>query len=158
MTEYYRFGGPESNRFDFRRYSCADSETSTPSDILCGREGSLKTRYFERWALEVRLADELLLTAVSEMEHGLIDGDLGGGLIKKRIRVPGRGKRGGARVVLATNRQDRWIFVFGFLKNQRDNISPRGLKALRGLAGDLLSLTERQLDAQTESGALAEIV
>jgi hypothetical protein len=99
-----------------------------------------------------------LLTAVEEIEQGLIDGDLGGGVIKKRIGVQGRGKSGGARVVLATNRSDRWFFVFGFLKNQRADISPRELHALRELAGDLLNLNERQIDAQTTSGALEEVI
>ena len=72
--------------------------------------------------------------------------------------MAGRGKSGGARVVLATNRGDRWFFMFGFLKNERANISPRELEALRELARDLLELNERQIDAQTKSGALEEII
>jgi hypothetical protein len=96
--------------------------------------------------------------AVQEIEQGLIDGDLGGGVLKKRVGVPGRGKSGGARVVLATNRGDRWFFMFGFLKNQRANISPRELEVLRELARDLLDLNEKQIDAQTKSGALEEVI
>jgi hypothetical protein len=99
-----------------------------------------------------------LRTAVQEIEQGLIDGDLGGGVLKKRVGVPGRGKSGGARVVLATNRGDRWFFVFGFLKNQRANISPRELDALRELAHDLLALNERHIDAQAKLGAFEEII
>ena len=60
--------------------------------------------------------------------------------------------------MLATNTGDRWFFMFGFLKNQRANISPRELEALRELARDLLELNERQIDAQTKSGALEEII
>ena len=71
--------------------------------------------------------------------------------------MPGRGKSGGARVVLATNRGDRWFFMFGFLKSQRANVSPRELEALRELARDLLDLNEKQIDAQTKSGALEEV-
>jgi hypothetical protein len=121
------------------------------------RRRILTTRFFRRWALRVGLTDIALLTAVEEIEQGLIDGDLGGGVLKKRVGVPGRGKRGGARVVLATNRGDRWFFMFGFLKNQRANISSRELDALRELARDLLALNERQIDAQTKSGALEEV-
>ena len=117
-----------------------------------------KTRAFNRWALRRGLSDTVLLTAVEEIAQGLIDGDLGGGVLKKRVGVPGRGKSGGARVVLATNRGDRWFFMFGFLKNQRADISPRELEALRELARDLLELNERQIDAQTKSGALEEII
>lgn len=117
----------------------------------------LKTRFFSRWAKRSGLSDTALVTAVQEIAHGLIDGDLGGGVLKKRVGVEGRGKSGGARVVLATNRGDRWFFMFGFLKNQRANISPRELEALRELASDLLDLNERQIDAQINCGALEEI-
>jgi len=122
------------------------------------RRRILKTRFFHRWAARAGLTDTTLRTAVQEIEQGLIDGDLGGGVLKKRVGVPGRGKSGGARVVLATNRGDRWFFMFGFLKNQRANISPRELDALRELAHDLLALNERQIDAQAKSGALEEII
>jgi hypothetical protein len=122
------------------------------------RRRIFKTRVFNRWARRSRLSDRALLTAVQEIVHGLIDGDLGGGVLKKRVGIPGRGKSGGARLVLATSRGDRWFFMFGFLKNHRANISPRELEALRELAHDLLELNERQIDAQTKSGALEEII
>ena len=121
------------------------------------RRRILKTKPFDRWALRANLSDTALLMAVQEIEQGPIDGDLGGGVLKKRIGVPGRGKSGGARVVLATNRGDRWFFIFGVLKSQRANISPRELEALRELARDLLDLNEKQIDAQTKSGTLEEI-
>nr|WP_263469118.1 type II toxin-antitoxin system RelE/ParE family toxin [Stenotrophomonas sp. CFS3442] len=31
------------------------------------------------------------------MEGGLVDADLGGGIFKKRVALPGRGKRGSVR-------------------------------------------------------------
>ena len=74
--------------------------------------------------------------------RGLIDADLGGGVYKKRIAQPGRGKSGSSRTLLASNRQDRWIFVFGFEKNDRANVSDRELEALKMLAADLLGLTD----------------
>jgi hypothetical protein len=122
------------------------------------RRRILKTKPFNRWALRADLGDTALLAAVQEIEQGLIDGDLGGGVLKKRVGVPGRGKSGGARVVLATNRGDRWFFMFGFLKSQRASISPRELAALRELARDLLNLNEKQIDAQTKCGALEEVI
>jgi len=75
------------------------------------------TRFFQRWADDEGLGSAVLARAVREVEDGLSDGDLGGGIIKKRVRVLGRGKSGGARVLLATNHRDRWIFVYGFLLN-----------------------------------------
>lgn len=122
------------------------------------RRRILTTKSFNRWALGADLSDTALLTAVQEIEQGLIHGDLGGGVLKKRVGVPGRGKSGGARVVLATNMGDRWFFMFGFLKSQRANISSRELEALRELARDLLDLNEKKIDAQTKSGALEEVI
>ncbi len=63
--------------------------------------------------------------AVSEMERGLVDADLGGGVVKKRVALPGRGKRGGARTLVATNRGDRWFFVYGFEKSVRTTSQPK---------------------------------
>jgi len=60
-------------------------------------------------------------------------------------------------VLLATHRRDRWIFIFGFLKNQRDNVSQRELAAWKSLAADLLGLSEKQIDEYTKTGALEEI-
>ena len=48
------------------------------------------------------LSDDALSAAVSEMASGLVDADLGGYLVKKRVPLPGKGKRGGARTIVAT--------------------------------------------------------
>ncbi|RLB64550.1 MAG: type II toxin-antitoxin system RelE/ParE family toxin [Deltaproteobacteria bacterium] len=117
----------------------------------------LKTRGFQRWAKRVGLSDEALSLAVSEMAEGLFDADLGGGVVKKRVALPGQGKRGSTRTLLATNRNDRWIFIFGFEKNKRANISSKELAALRLLAEDLLALDSVQLAKAIDSGALLEV-
>lgn len=91
------------------------------------------------------------------MEQGLIDADLGGGVVKKRVPLPGRGKSGGARTLLATNKGDRWFFVFGFEKNDRANISVQELRALQLLAVDLLRLSVTSLDACVKRAEFQEI-
>lgn len=91
------------------------------------------------------------------MKQGLIDADLGGGVVKKRIRLPGRGKSGGARTLVATNKGNRWFFLFGFEKNERANVSAKELDGLRTIAADLLGLTAKELDALLQSGGLQEI-
>lgn len=103
------------------------------------------------------ISDAALCDAVAEMSQGLVDADLGGGVVKKRVALPGRGKRGGARTLVATNRSDRWFFLFGFAKSERDNVSADELEALQCLSTDLLSLSPGGLDAQVEAGALQEI-
>jgi hypothetical protein len=116
-----------------------------------------KTRYFSRWMRKTDLTDKALCAAIAEMMLGMIDGDLGGGIIKKRIGLAGRGKRGGARTLVASNKGNRWFFVFGFEKNDRANISADELEALQGLARELLARTNQQLDEAVVGGALQEI-
>ena len=106
---------------------------------------------------KTELTDSALLNAVEEMAKGLIDADLGGGVVKKRIGLAGRGKRGGARTLVATNKGNRWFFVFGFEKNERTNIADDELEALRDIAEQLLVRTGQQLDEAVAEGTLQEI-
>lgn len=116
-----------------------------------------KTRYFARWMRKTDLADSALCAAVTEMAGGLIDADLGGGVVKKRVALPGRGKSGGARTLVATNKGNRWFFVFGFEKNDRANILDDELEGLQELASDLLNRTVVQLNAAVKDASLLEI-
>lgn len=116
-----------------------------------------KTRYFSRWMRKTALADSSLCAAIAEMAMGLIDADLGGGVFKKRVALPGRGKSGGVRTLVATNKGNRWFFVFGFEKNERANINAREIEAVQRIAADLLRLGSGELDAHVASEALKEI-
>ena len=116
-----------------------------------------KTSHFSRWMRKTELTDSSLCAAVLEMAQGLIDADLGGGVVKKRVGLAGRGKRGGARTLVATNKGNRWFFLFGFKKNDRANISAEEKEALQSIAQDLLARTGKDLDAQVEGGTLQEI-
>ncbi|HET8731254.1 MAG TPA: type II toxin-antitoxin system RelE/ParE family toxin [Moraxellaceae bacterium] len=116
-----------------------------------------KTRHFARWMRKTELTDAALCSAVREMERGLVDADLGGHVLKKRVALPGRGKSRSARTLVATNRGSRWFFVFGFEKSERANISAPELEALHLLAESLLSLSSPDLDAQVARASLEEI-
>jgi hypothetical protein len=82
-----------------------------------------KNKAFTKWAEKEGLNDDALQIAVDEMERGLIDADLGGHLVKKRVAVGGRGKRGGVRTLLAYKSGDKAFFMYGFAKNARANVS-----------------------------------
>ena len=116
-----------------------------------------KTRYFNRWMRKTALTDNALCSAVSEMAKGLIDADLGGGIVKKRVGVSGRGKSGGVRTLIAINKGDRWFFVYGFEKNDRANISDDELESLQKIAKALLPRTRQQLDEAVMDRSLEEI-
>jgi len=116
-----------------------------------------KTRHFSRWAAKAGINDKALIDAIGEIQAGLFEADLGGGIIKKRVALPGRGKRGSTRTLLATNQDDRWFFVFGFEKNERDNVTVKELEALRALAADLLHLSDKQMIEAIRKGSLVEV-
>jgi len=118
---------------------------------------AFKTRSFARWAKGEGLDDEALAAAVAEMEQGLIDAHLGGQVVKKRVALAGRGKRGGARTLVAFRRDDKAFFVYGFAKNERSNISEDEIKALKMLAKELLNYPLAALTKAIEAGELIEI-
>lgn len=116
-----------------------------------------KTRSFARWSRKVPIADDVLCAAVEEMASGLVDADLGGHVYQKRVPVPGRGKRGGARTIIGGNLGDRWFFLFGFEKNERAAIDARELAALQAIARALLELDAKLLDKAGAEGEIVEI-
>lgn len=118
---------------------------------------AFKTRTFNRWLRKSGLSDLDLIGAVREMERGLIDADLGGHVVKKRVALPGHGKRGSTRTLVGTNYHDRWVFLFGFGKNERDNITANELAVLQEIAKDLLALDNKQLEIAIENGELLEM-
>ena len=117
-----------------------------------------KTRVFDRWANDEGLTNTSLCNAVNEMQNGLFDADLGGGLFKKRIAKQGQGKSGGFRTLLASNKDDKWFFMFGFQKNQRSNIDKDEKEALKKLATELLSYTNDDLNKAITAKALTEVI
>ena len=116
-----------------------------------------KTRWFDRWARKQGLTAAALCEAVREMEAGLYEADLGGGVLKKRIARPGQGKSGGFRTLVATNKGTRWIFVFGFAKNERSKIDKDEEEALKKLAAHLLSLDTPAMGKAQHAGELVEV-
>jgi len=115
-----------------------------------------KTRWFHRWAAKEGLSDVALRGAASELAQGLADA-LGGYVYKKRIALPGRGKRGGARTLIAYRSGNTAFFMYGFPKNERANIEHDELKALRLLAKELLGYGPQQLTKAIEAGELIEV-
>lgn len=118
---------------------------------------TFKTRVFARWARKEGVTDRALLAAVAEMESGLVDARLGGGLFKKRVGLAGVGKRGGARTIVAGNFRDRWIFLYGFTKNERENIDQKEERDLKRIGGALLELDWTALKQMIEAGKLLEV-
>lgn len=117
----------------------------------------LKTRPFNRWLRKTLLDDNALLKAIDEMERGLVDAYLGGNVYKKRVALPGRGKSGSTRTLIATNREDRWFFLFGFEKNDRENITQAELAYLQGAAQIFLGYSSDDLQSAIARGDFLEV-
>ena len=115
------------------------------------------TKTFARWMRKNKVAQEDLLDATKEMVSGLIDADLGGYVLKKRLALRGRGKSSGSRTIVATKFGVRWFFLFGFDKNERSNIDSDELKSLQQLALTLLSFDTTQLATALSDGQLIEL-
>lgn len=117
----------------------------------------LKTRLFCRWMRKTELDDRLLRNAIEEMERGLVDADLGGRVYKKRIALPGRGKSGSTRTLIATNKAARWIFLYGYEKNEKDNITQTELAVWKMIAQDLLECSDMHLETLKTDRELEEL-
>ncbi len=117
----------------------------------------VKTKAFNKWAIKEGLSDTALLSAVGEMESGLVEADLGGHVYKKRVAVGGRGKSGGVRTLLAYRVGDKAFFVYGFAKNARANITDKELKALKLYAAELLAYSDKELSKAVDSGVLIKV-
>jgi len=115
------------------------------------------TRAFGRLAVAVEIGASDLISAVVEMNNGLWDANLGSQLYKKRVGLKGRGRRGGARTLVAFKRHDRAFFIYGFSKNQRATVTPREQQALKRLASELLGYSDESLQQALDHGAIIEI-
>lgn len=121
------------------------------------KKRTFKTKNFNKWMRKTDLKDEDLLFAIAEMEASLVDADLGGNVYKKRIALPGMGKRAVARTLVAGKIFRRWFFIFGFVKNEKDNINDDELVHLQGAANRLLHLTDKGIEDAILAGELKEL-
>jgi hypothetical protein len=116
-----------------------------------------KDQEFHRWAAKEGLSDDDIAKAAKEIEAGLVEARLGGFLLKKRVAAAGRGKRGGHRTIVAHRQGGRLVFLHGFSKNEKANISSKEQAALRELGDYYMSLTDVALAKMVEDHSILEI-
>lgn len=114
-------------------------------------------RWFERFAEKERIDQRMLIEAIDRADRGLIDADLGGGLIKQRVARPGQGRSGGYRTLILFHSGKRAVFAFGFAKNRLANISPADATLLKKAAALTLALEEAEIDVLVAAGELTEV-
>ncbi|MXY79342.1 MAG: type II toxin-antitoxin system RelE/ParE family toxin [Chloroflexi bacterium] len=119
---------------------------------------TFKTKAFARFAAREGLEDTALCEAIRRARGGLIDADLGGGVIKQRIARKGSGRSGGFRMIVLFRRGAlAAFFVYGFAKSDRENLRRDELETYRLLADRYLALDEKGLTAAQAAGAIVEV-
>lgn len=114
-------------------------------------------RWFAKFATRENLSTAALIDAVVRAEAGLIDADLGSGLIKQRIARSGGGRSGGYRSLVIFRSGDRAVVVFGFPKYLKDNLDAVELRTFRAAAKIVLGLTQEQVDGEVLQERLIEV-
>jgi hypothetical protein len=126
--------------------------------VLCAFHMNIfLSKVFTRLARRDGLTDIHICKAINEMNEGLIDADLGGGLFKKRIAMPGQGKRGGWRSLLAFQMGNKAFFLYLFPKSRRESIDAAELKALKRLSRYYLTLKSGKIRTASQCGELREV-
>lgn len=95
--------------------------------------------------------------AAERADNGLIDADLGGGVIKQRIARKGQGRSGGYRSIILFKQGDRAFFAHIFAKNDRENIDRQDLQNFKRLAAQTQTLTADELAALKDTGEIKEL-
>ncbi len=113
-----------------------------------------KTRYFSRFAQKEKISDVVLIEAVLRAERGLIDADLGGGIIKQRVARKGQGRSGGYRALLAYRHGDMTFFVHGYAKNEQENVAESDLAGIKQTGRVLLNLSSLNLKSALDAQKL----
>ena len=116
-----------------------------------------KNRWFAKFASREGISDATLVAAIDQANRGLIDADLGGGLIKQRVAREGGGKSGGYRTLVFFRHEELVIFSFGFAKSDKANLSAAELKVYKQAAKIVLALTQAQIDIEVREERLFEV-
>jgi len=116
-----------------------------------------KTKVFAKFAKKERISDSALCEAIERAENGLIDADLGGCIIKQRAGRKGQGRSSGYRVLIAVRLKKRYVFMDGFAKNEKDNISDDELIVIKEYGSALLNAGEKSIELALKTGKLLEV-
>jgi hypothetical protein len=106
----------------------------------------LSTKWFKKWSKKVKLTNDDLLEAIDDLEDGASTTDLGSHLFKVRVSREHSGKSSGFRTIIIYQENEKAIFLYGFGKNEKQNISKAELQYFKKLGNDLLALNPEQLE------------
>ncbi len=117
----------------------------------------LMTKHFSKWVSKQKISDEDLGATLSELKTGHFEASLGGHLYKKRIRFEGQGKSGSGRTIICYKKKDRAVFIHGFAKNEKANLSPKELRIFKELSRIIMKFSENEIQIAIENGDFIEV-
>jgi len=117
----------------------------------------LSTKWFKKWTKKSNLNSKNTLKAIKNLLAGLSTADLGGHLYKVRVKRAHSGKSSGFRTIIVYKKDDRAIFLYGFGKNEKENIDKTELHYFKTLGKDLLSLNTDQLKKSVQQKILFDL-
>jgi hypothetical protein len=117
-----------------------------------------KTKVFRRFQRKEGITDTALCEAICRAEQGLIDANLGRGLIKQRIARAGAGRSGSYRSIIAYRMGTRAVFIFGFAKSGLENIGASDERDMADTGALILGLSTDEIATLIEGGELWEVV
>ncbi len=117
----------------------------------------LKNRWFDKFARREGIDGGALIAAVVRAEAGLVDADLGGGVVKQRVARAGEGKSGGFRTIVFFRQGERAVFVFGFAKKDKANLTAHEMATFREAARIVLDLHDEAITGEIAAGRMIEV-
>ena len=116
-----------------------------------------KNKSFTKFAKKERISDKKLSDMIKDIENGMIDVDYGSGVIKQRLARPNQGKSAGYRCIILFRVKERAFFMYGFPKNERDNISQEDEQVFKDLSQQMFDFSDVDIERMLESGVLMEV-
>jgi len=117
----------------------------------------LKTKWFHKWIKKNSIADKLLLQTIENLSNNLSSIDLGSNLFKVRIPKQGKGKSSGFRTFVVYRESKMAIFIYGFSKNEKDNLDKNELQSFKKLAKDLSKIKKNEYSKLVKLGSFIDI-
>ena len=115
------------------------------------------TKWFSKWSRKAGLTNSAILESLDDLEKGLSIADLGKNLFKVRVKREGQGKSSGYRTIVVFKKDRIAVFLYGFAKNERENISNKELSYFKKLGSDFLKLNSSQLKKAIKKEVLFDL-
>ena len=115
------------------------------------------TKQFAKWALKQEIPDNGLAKALNELKAGNFEANLGAHIYKKRIKFTGKGKSGSGRTIICYKKEDRAIFIHGFAKNEKSNLTQKELIVFKELSKILIGFSNQEIETAIQNGDFIEV-